>query len=256
MNLTAGARQTLDSYLDEVRRSLSGRGDLDVGDVVAGLREHVETELSLRSVDPATNEDVSDVLARIGPPDSLAGENPTGSAPAARWASRAALALVAIGIALLATALQPLGWVILAIGTLAARWILATDGSDRFPEGRVVRAVWEASAVCASMAVLFAPAVLVWGQAQIGGILVGPFTARLEIIGAARPVSYWAEVAALAGLVTGIWWLLAALFTKRQGDRLKRALGPARWMIPPGASRILLIAGALLSIVSLLGGLL
>jgi hypothetical protein len=256
MNLTVRARQMLDSYLDEVQRSLSGRGDLDAADVVAGIREHVETELTVRSVDPATAEDVSDVLARLGPPDSLGGDDPAELAPVPRSAFLSALALVGIGIALLATDLQPLGWVILVLGMLGARWTLTGEGSQQSPEGRLVGAAWQAAAVCAAFAALAAPAVVVWGQAQIGGVLVGPLTARLELIGETRPASYWMAAASLAGLATGIWWLLLALLTTWQRDRLRRVLGPAAWILQSRSSRNLLIAGALLSLVSLLGGLL
>jgi hypothetical protein len=59
-----------------------------------------------------------------------------------------------------------------------------------------------------------------------------------------------------AGAVTGVWWLLLGTLVMLGGEALRRALGPARWAVPPQSSRTLLIAGAVVTAVSLLGGLL
>jgi hypothetical protein len=259
MKLTDMARQELETYLAEVRRSLGGRSDVSASDVVAGIREHVETELSMRSVETVTAEDVADVLEGLGPPASLADDG-TAVADAdmhrTRAASIAALVLAGAGIALIPTAMLPLGWMLILASLLTARLVLPAVGPVQGVEGRLVLAMWHAGVACAAVALLFGPAVLVWGAAQIGGVLEGPLTSRLGIEGSARPVVYWATMAAAAGAVTGVWWLLLGVLLRLGGDVFRGALGPARWAIPPRSSRALVIAGAVVSAVSLVGGLL
>jgi hypothetical protein len=260
MRLTNMARQELETYLAEVRRSLDGRSDLNASDVVAGIREHVETELSMRSVETVTAEDVVEVLEGLGPPTSLA-ENGTAdgdgtTAKRTRTAAIAALVLAGAGIALIPTAMLPLGWTLIAASLVTARLVLPAVGPVQSVEGRLVLAMWHTGVGCAAAALLFGPAVLVWGAAQIGGVLEGPLTSHLGIEGSARPAGYWATMAAAAGMVTGVWWLLLGVLVRRSGDALRRTLGPARWAVPARSSRALLITGAVVSAVSLLGGLL
>jgi hypothetical protein len=259
MKLTSMARQELETYLAEVRRSLGGRSDVSASDVVAGIREHVETELSLRSVETVTAEDVADVLEGLGPPASLADDDiavAEADMQRTRVASIAALVLTGAGIALIPTALLPLGWTLIATSLLTARLVVSPAGPVQGVEGRLVLAWWHVGVACAAVALVLGPAVLVWGAAQIGGVLEGPLTSRLGIEGTARPAVYWAMMAAAAGAVTGVWWLLLGTLVMLGGEALRRALGPARWAVPPQSSRTLLIAGAVVTAVSLLGGLL
>ena len=260
MKLTNMARQELETYLAEVRRSLGGRSDVNASDVVAGIREHVETELSMRAVETVTAEDVADVLDGLGPPASLTDDGSAGVADMdmhrTRAASIAALVLAGVGIALIPTAMLPLGWTLIATSLLTARLVLPAVGPVRGVEGRLVLAMWHAGVACAAVALLFGPAVLVWGAAQIGGVLEGPLASRVGIEGTARPAVYWATMAAAAGAVTGVWWLLLGVLLRLGGDVFRGALGPARWAIPPRSSRTLLIAGAVVSAISLVGGLL
>ena len=259
MKLTNMARQELEKYLAEVRRSLGGRSDVSASDVVAGIREHVETELSMRSVETVTAEDVADVLERLGSPASLADDG-TRVADAdmdrTRAASIAALVLGGAGVALIPTAMLPLGWLLISASLLTARLALPAVGPVQGVEGRLVLAMWHTGVACAAVALLFGPAVLVWGAAQIGGVLEGPLTSRLGIEGTARPAVYWTTMAAAAGAVTGVWWLLLGVLLRLAGDVIRGALGPARWAVPPRSSRALLIGGAVVSAVSLMGGLL
>ncbi len=71
MELTGRARQRLDDYLSRVEHALRGRPELDARDVVAGLREHVESELAALGGDFATAEEMADVLDRLGAHDQI-----------------------------------------------------------------------------------------------------------------------------------------------------------------------------------------
>lgn len=89
MNLTSKARRDLESYLVEVRRSLSGARGIDPEDVEEGIREHVAAELSSVGADPATAEAMADVLERLGPPSAWTEPDATAHDSARRNASGA-----------------------------------------------------------------------------------------------------------------------------------------------------------------------
>ncbi|HKK08246.1 MAG TPA: hypothetical protein VKA44_05115, partial [Gemmatimonadota bacterium] len=134
--MTDRARRRLDAYLQEARRALEGRSGLDADDVVHGLREHVDAELGERvgGAGPVTAAEMDGVLERLGAPDALAMEGgPAAGGTAARTTAEP-------------PSLERMGRGLLGLGA--------------------VLAVTAAAAI-----VLLAPAALVWGQAQIGGVL-------------------------------------------------------------------------------------
>lgn len=117
MEMTERARRRLDGYLAGARRALQGHPEFDEEEVVRGLREHVDVELSGRSgPGPVTAAEVDAVLERLGPPDAL-GSGAHGSAPAAapsrgdvkallvRLTVGAVLAVVTVGLLLVPGAL-------------------------------------------------------------------------------------------------------------------------------------------------------
>jgi Na+/H+-translocating membrane pyrophosphatase len=61
-------------------------------------------------------------------------------------------------------------------------------------------------------------------------------------------------MAAAAGAVTGVWWMLIAVVARTGRAALDRALGPARFLFPRGAVRGLATAGAALLVLSLISG--
>ncbi|NEE03563.1 HAAS signaling domain-containing protein [Phytoactinopolyspora halotolerans] len=95
----------MDRYLAEVDAALTERGVVDRADIVASLREHIESALG---EDPASPEDVDEVLASLGDPLAIAAEASTETpryVVAARdsrrwvapWIPAAVVALVMVG---------------------------------------------------------------------------------------------------------------------------------------------------------------
>lgn len=259
MRLTPRARNHLEEYVARLRVALQGRDDVDAADVESGIREHVEAELSARSVADATAEDVSDVLAALGAPEAMAAEGDRATVGAESegrdsWGGAAtALGLVVLGFVLFGMN-NPAWWLASATGVLLARAFLPTSGPPRGPAERVLLWVWQIAVAVGAVGAVLAPAVLVWASAQIGGVLEGPLEAFVDVGGGERPPRYWAAMAAAAGAVTGVWWMLLGLLLRRYGGGARRALGPARRMISKRAPGALLALGGLLLMASVVGG--
>lgn len=259
MRLTPRAREHLEDYVARLRLSLAGRSDVDAADVESGIREHVEAELSARSIHEATAEDVSDVLDGLGAPEAMAAEEGTATAGAVRESRggrgvpAAALGLVGVGLALMVLN-NPAWWVAVAAGVLLARACVPIAAPARGPLEVALLWVWKIAAAAGALGVLLAPAVLVWANAQMGGLLEGSLEAFTGLGGGARPARYWVAMAAAAGAVTGLWWLLMGLLLRRYDGSVRRALGPARLMIPDSTAGALLALGGALLVVSILGG--
>lgn len=265
--MTDRARELLTRYEVDVRHSLAGRTDVDADDVVAGIREHVEAELARRGAapaTPATAEDVADALERLGPPTSWtepAGE-PDGAASAAagRNAGRLGAILPAFGLILLGGVLVftarwgALGWSLAIAGTLVLRVAGLPESAGPETTGRGVAdrlalACWWLAAGFGAVVLLAAPAVLAWGAAQTGGILEEPLSAVAGERGA-----YWLATAAVAGLVSGAWWVFVGLALRSFGTIIRRALGPARSIAGPRTPRLLVVGGAFLCVAAVLCG--
>ncbi len=265
MRFTPRAREHLEDYVARLRRALEGREDVDAADVESGIREHVEAELSARSIDEATAEDVSDVLDGLGAPEAMAAEGDPATAGAegeareareargGRGGAAAALGLVVVGLALFVLN-NPAWWVAVAAGVLLTRAFLPTSRPPRGSEERALLWVWQLAVAAGVVGILLAPAVLVWASAQIGGVLEGPLEAFTGLAGGERPARYWAAMAAAAGAVTGLWWLLMGMLLRSYDGGVSRAVGSACRMIPPRTAGALLALGGALFIVSILGG--
>jgi len=256
MTYTEKAGAALEEYVERVRRSVAGRSDFDVEEVVSGIREHVEAALTMRGIDRASAEDVLEVLDRLGPPDSLAeadGTQQTAEAPlVARATIWAALALATLGIMLFPTRLMPVGIAILAVALIAARAALEEPVSGT--AAHLARLFWGLGVAVVELGLLLGPAVLVWTSAQTGGVLEDSLARYAGVTGPERPGRYWAVMAMVAGAVTGMWWILVAVVARTSGAALRRALGPASSMFPRRSVRVLAIAGAGLLVLSLLLG--
>lgn len=274
MELTGKGRAVLEAYLAEVRRSLAGRIDVDADDVVAGLREHVDAELSARQAGHATVEEVMGVLERLGTPTAWVasgmagtaqpgGESPfgNGDVPQARTglaAARVGLVLAGLGLALVLMGVWTmLGWALLAAGIVGARLGVVDEAGAPLLEVRLTRLLWQGSAGALVLLLVLGPVVLVWSQAQIGGVLEGWLSARVAVHGTGRPAVYWLATSAVAAAVTGVWWLLLGLLVRRFRAAMRRILAPpAAWLVPASSSRRLLVGGLLLLVFSVLGWLL
>lgn len=256
MRYTEQAGATLDAYVERVRRSVAGRGDVDADEVVSGIREHVEAALTMRALDRASAEDVLEVLAELGPPDALSEADATqqrSETPSAcRIAIWAALSLATLGLALLATRLMPVGLALLAMALIAAR--VALEEPVPGTAGRLAAVLWALGVAAMELCLLLGPAVLVWAAAQTGGVLEDPLARYTAVSGTERPGRYWVMMAAAACGVTGVWWMLLALIARTSRAALDRALGPARPLVPRGAVSALAAAGAALVGLSLLAG--
>ncbi len=250
MKLTNPGRAALEAYLARVEQSLSGRVDVDATDVVAGIREHVETELLATAVERPTVEDVADILERLGPAEALAHSqilDSGGASDVSRTAAFAILLVTVVGLVLLLLPgpLFPLGWACLIAGLVSARLALPREGGHDMP-ARFLTAFWQAGVLTGFLAVLLAPAVLAWAWAQTGGPLVGVLAGHAGVVGRARPTGYWAGMVAVAAGATGVWWLVTGWLLQRHDSRLRRGLGAGSRMLPRRSGRNLLVAGTAL----------
>lgn len=272
IRLTQGAREHLQAYLTDVRRALVGSSDVDPSEVEEGIREHVETLLAERGVGPdgpATVEDVADAIERLGSPEAWRAEGavgpsvekePTTTAERESRVRLLALAFVTIGmgVALAFTARWAgLGWLLLVGGSLSLRFLAPVEIDDPkiSPLEGLATRWWIVFATAAGLALLIGPGLLAWGAAQIGGVLEPTLEARVGAAGGERSPAYWFATGAVGAFVTGAWWILLGLIAVRFRAGIRRALGAADGLLRPGASRALVLSGAVLVVLSL-GGLL
>ena len=68
---TDSAKAKLEQYLAQMRQSLAGSG-ADANEVAEDLRRHVEEEAAARKLSIVTEQDVAQILARIGAPEAVA----------------------------------------------------------------------------------------------------------------------------------------------------------------------------------------
>jgi hypothetical protein len=66
---TDSARTKLEQYLAQLRQTVAASG-ADVNEVTEDLRRHVEQEVSARNLGVVTEQDVGQILARIGTPEA------------------------------------------------------------------------------------------------------------------------------------------------------------------------------------------
>lgn len=266
MELTDRAEALWASYEAEVRARLGDRGDVDVGDVLAGVREHVEAELSRRGVERATGEDMAEVLERVGGPSQWVemGVESGAGARGGEVASGSRAGLVALGLVLVGGLLvlsaswwawAP-GWGLVVSGVIVARVSLSEPGPVAGPAHRLTLVLWWFAVLTSAAAVLLAPAALTWVSAQIGGWLEQTLPGRPGVPGAPGTAGYWRLPTAVAAATTGLWWLALGAGAARFGDAIRRFLGPARGVLGPGTSRFLGVAGAILLITGLISGVL
>ncbi len=115
---TDSARARLEQYLVQSRQSLAGSG-ADENEVAEDLRRHVEEEAAARKLSVVTEQDVAQILARIGAPAAAAAPNTTPPAPPLP-SSRAAggfLGKLSAGVLLLFGVLLPLGTIVFELLT-------------------------------------------------------------------------------------------------------------------------------------------
>lgn len=271
IRLTQGAREYLQAYLSDVRHALAGSSDVDPSDVEAGIREHVETLLTGQgagSDEPATVQDIADAIQRLGSPEAWRAEGaegpvaetePTTTAERKSRDRLLALAFVTIGLgaALAFTALWAgLGWLLLVGGSLSLRLLAPVEIDDPgiSPLERLATGWWIVFATAAAVALLIGPGLLAWGAGQIGGVLEPTLEARVGAAGGERYPAYWIATTAVGAFVTGVWWILLGLIVARFRAGIRQALGAADRLLRPGASRALVLGGAVLVVLSL-GGL-
>lgn len=277
MKLTDKAEALWARYEAQVRSRMADRGDVDAGDILTGVREHVEAELGRRGVERATAEDIADVLDRLGGPDqwddpgvAAAGwADGTGAVPSPRWPGLAALGLTLLGGALILLGFwwswAP-GWGLLVAGVVLARLSLddpdperrpGPDGHRPGPTRRLALLIWWVAAGAALLALVSGPAVLTWTAAQIGGPLEAVLPGRPGVPGSPAPLAgYWRLPLLIGTSATAVWWLILGALASRFGDAVRRVLGPARALVPAAASRALTVGAALSILVGLVIGVL
>lgn len=276
MKLTEKARADLAEYLRDVRASLEGDSGVDPDHVVEGIREHVEAALDREGVQPGTAEDLADVLDRLGDPRQWAtsgkipspasldntrdARGPSGPRALLR-PELAPLFLAGSGTVLvLAELTVPLGWGLVIAGAVTARIFLDSpevQSRRSSPAVVLVSLLWHVSAILATGALLLLPAILVWGQSQTGGVLEPLILDRTLPPGGSpvpggRPPGYWPLVALLSCAVTGAWWIGLVLLGRWMSRRIRRALGPASYLVSGRTLRGVLTGGGLLLIFSIL----
>ena len=65
---TQTARSTLETYFARTRKSLESSG-ADINEVIDDLRRHVDQEIALSRLTVVTEQDVKQILARVGTPE-------------------------------------------------------------------------------------------------------------------------------------------------------------------------------------------
>ncbi|HKK26497.1 MAG TPA: hypothetical protein VKB18_00275 [Gemmatimonadota bacterium] len=211
IEMTDHARRRLERYLSEARRTLRGHPDLDGQEVLRGLREHVDAELGGRpgTGEPVTAAEMDAVLERLGPPDGLAGEVRTGHAASAGGMPGAA---------------------------------------DREGvRGALVRLTVAAVLAAGTVVLLLAPGALVWGQAQIGGVLDAAWNPGGPPLPGTRSTDYWIRVGGTVAAVTGVWWAVVGGASARWGGRVREALAPLPCPVRARHGRVLAGAGLVLA---------
>lgn len=212
---TEGAEATLEQYLGRVRRALLDR-DVDVAEVVADLRAHVESAAS-RAPQPVGEEAMAEILSRLGAPEEWAeavpggggrpvgaGGEGAGAPPLPGWWGWGVLGLTAAGV----LTFPWVGPLVLLVAWVAARAVLSRAEA--------------AGPVDRSFAWLVTPAVVL----NVG---------LLALLVVAVPVFPLAELAAdlapgmklLAVAISLLaWWAMVALVALR-------VRGAVRWLIHP-----------------------
>jgi hypothetical protein len=122
---TDSAKAKLEQYLAQTRLSLAGSG-ADVNEVTEDLRRHVEEEAAARKLGIVTEQDVAQILARIGTPEALAAaeDAPPAPPPPPSRAKGGLLRKVSAGALLLFGVLLPLGTVVFEFLTGACAGVL------------------------------------------------------------------------------------------------------------------------------------
>jgi hypothetical protein len=259
LEMTDAARRRLERYMEEARRALAARPRPEADEVLRGLREHVDVELGARG---AAGESVSageleEVLERLGTPESLAevARAESSHAVPARWTALAALGLLLASALLLAAGRAlPVAFVLVLAGLVLGRLSLGseTTAGAAEPAGRMLRLLLVGAVTALLVALLLAPTVLVWSQAQIGGFIDAARNPGAPPLPGTRPGSYWVYITGLAALITGLWWLLAGAACARWTVAARRAVGPLPLRIASRHGRILAGAGLVLAAAGLL----
>lgn len=68
--MTDSARSALEAFLARARRSLEGSG-ADVDEVISDLRRHVEEEIAARKITMVTEQEMRQIIARVGIPEPV-----------------------------------------------------------------------------------------------------------------------------------------------------------------------------------------
>ncbi|HOC57058.1 MAG TPA: VIT domain-containing protein [Verrucomicrobiota bacterium] len=122
---TETAKAKLEQYLAQMGKSLAGSG-ADANEVVEDLRRHVEEEAAARKLTVVTEQDLAQILARIGTPEAIAlpgNESPAPPPPANR-PKGGLLWKVGAGVLLIFGVLLPLGTVVFEFLTGACAGVL------------------------------------------------------------------------------------------------------------------------------------
>ncbi len=216
MILTDRAQGALNSYLAEVRAAMAGHPPQEVEEIVAGVREHVEIEADVASSgNPATAEQVDAIIERLGGPEQWTEQGrPAGSNARSRLVP--AYFSVGLGVSgfilVLDDRLPEIGIFLLVAGAVLAR---ISQGESWRPDGALetlLYAYWRTAHILLLAILLLGPAILVWGQGQIGGVFEAVATSHGAI-----------GFGAIIGAVTGAWLLvlaLAAFLCPRAAKRL------------------------------------
>jgi hypothetical protein len=110
---TDAAKAKLEEYLAQSRQSLAGSG-ADADEVAEDLRRHVEEEAAARKLTIVTEQDLAQILARIGAPESVpaADDAPAAPPPPPSHAAGGFLRRLSAGVLLLFGVVLPLGTVV------------------------------------------------------------------------------------------------------------------------------------------------
>jgi len=216
MELTPAAQQRFDEYFRRLRQSMRGASPAEAEDVEQSVREHIDVALAGVAT-PIGNEQLSEVLERLGAPDRWLGVAEPSFVQRVMERLRSGpedwrLAYAAFGLFLLALILMPIGigaLLMFASYLVSRAYVDFMETKDEVPGGRRWL-VYPPIALFLFLAIAFfvvgpAGPIVGWGLGENG------FFRILTEANVQAPYPRVRFAAGATAAVLGTWWILASL---------------------------------------------
>ena len=215
---TADARKTVDDYLQAIRNRLGASRLVDADEVLDGISEHLEKELTARS-QPVSRTDVAEVLDRLGPPEQIVADEDIS------WWRKMVLhlrqgpedwrlAYLSLGVLILGT---PISGGLGIIGSFfLSRAAVTLVGEPEPPAKKWL--IYPSLIIVYSLIGFF---VLLW-PAYVAGGLTGELIDR----GSARDYGIIVAVLAAGSLALAVWWSFLWVMWRRRPTIFRATFRP------------------------------